>query len=197
MASRCYPNRFATDLFSAMVEVMGEHGLNETLILKDVQRPTDDSLNRAYTFESLGALNAALDLMYGERGGRGMALRAGRSWFAKGMNGFGALTGIADPAFRVLSVSKRCRVALQALAEVFNRFSDQHARVEENEDSFRFIVENSPFAEGLHSDRPVCHILVGLLQECMRRASNGRDYVVRETQCTASGGASCIFLIQK
>lgn len=197
MPARCYPNRFAADLLTAMVEVMGEYGLNETLALRSISRPSDSSLDRAYPYEKLAALNDSLDAMYGERGGRGMALRSGRSWFAGGMKEFGALRGIANPAFRVLSVSKRCRIALNAQAEIFTHFSDQPTRIEEVDNTFRVIVDHSPFAEGLEADRPVCHILVGLLQECMRWASNGRDYVVRETQCVASGGANCIFVIQK
>ena len=80
-----YPNRFVTYLLQAMEEVMGQHGLDESLALANIAAPPPDDLSREFPFERIAALNAALDQMYGLRGGRGMALRAGRAWFAQGM----------------------------------------------------------------------------------------------------------------
>ncbi len=191
----CYPNRFVLTLFSAMEEVMGQHGLDEALELAQIDHAPPDNLDREFPFERIAALNAALDEMYGARGGRGMALRAGRAWFAQGMKSFGALTGIADPAFRRLAVEDRVSLALTAQAEVFTRFSDQHSSLETTPIGFQFRIESSPFAWGLHTEKPVCHPLVGLLQECTRWASNGRDYTVRETHCLATGDPDCVIVI--
>ncbi len=192
-----YPNRFVYYLLRAMEEVMGKHGLDETLSVAHVETEPPDTLDREYPFERIAALNTALDEMYGPRGGRGMALRAGRAWFAQGMKGFGALSGIGDPAFRRLSVNDRVRLALQAQAEIFTRFSDQNSHVETDGDSLRFVIEASPFAWGLQTEKPICHPLVGLLQECARWASNGRDYAVRETHCIACGDPVCIIVINQ
>lgn len=190
-----YPNRFALYLFRAMEEVMGQHGLDETLALANIHAAPSDDLAREFPFAQLGALNAALDDMYGQRGGRGMALRAGRAWFAQGMKTFGALGGINDPAFRRLPLDDRVRLALQAQAEIFTRFSDQASRLETTPGSYRFVIEASPFAWGRTAEKPVCHQLVGLLQECARWASNGRDYTVREIECIAVGDPACVIVI--
>ena len=190
-----YPNRFALYLFRAMEEVMGQHGLDETLALANIHAAPSDDLAREFPFAQLGALNAALDDMYGQRGGRGMALRAGRAWFAQGMKTFGALGGINDPAFRRLPLDDRVRLALQAQAEIFTRFSDQASRLETTPGSYRFVIEASPFAWGRTAEKPVCHQLVGLLQECARWASNGRDYTVREIECIAVGNPACVIVI--
>ena len=40
--------------------------------------------------------------MYGPRGGRGLALRAGRACFKYGLKEFGPVLGIADLTFRLL-----------------------------------------------------------------------------------------------
>lgn len=197
-AALYYPNRFVRYLLVAMEEVMGETGLNEarTLARMSADLPPDD-LKRVIPFEQLGALNAVLDTMYSQRGGRGMALRAGRAWFVRGMKNFGAFSGMSDPAFRALPREQRCRLALGALAAVFNNFSDQHAQLEETDTNFRLIVDHSPFATDVTADKPVCHPLVGLIQESLRLASNGRDTIVRETHCTAAGDAACVFVITK
>ena len=176
---------------------MGQHGLDQTLELAGIAAAPPDDLTREFPFERIAALNSALDEMYGQRGGRGMALRAGRAWFANGMKEFGALNGIADPAFRRLSLDDRVRLALQAQAEIFSNFSDQHSHIETTSSSLQFVIENSPFAWGRDAEKPVCHPLVGLLQECARWASNGRDYTVRETHCIATGDAACIVVINQ
>lgn len=200
-----YPNRFARALLNAMGEVMGEHGLSATLELADLSALNDhlpeDNLAREFDFSALARLNAALDELYGSRGGRGMALRAGRAWFARGLTHFGALTGVSDPVFRALTPEARCRIVLHTLAEIFSHFSDQHSRVDETETAFHFYVEPSPTAWGQQAERPICHLLVGMLQEAVRWASNGREYTVRETHCAAVGGHSpnnvCQFVINK
>ena len=192
-----YPNRFIYYLLQAMEEVMGQHGLDQTLELAGIDSLPPDNLTREFPYERIAALNAALDDMYGLRGGRGMALRAGRAWFANGMKSFGALSGIADPAFRRLSLDDRVKLALQAQADIFSNFSDQPSRLEITPTSLQFIVENSPFAWGRTAEKPVCHPLVGLLQECARWASNGRDYTVRETHCIATGEAVCVVVINQ
>ncbi len=190
-----YPNRFMLYLLRAMEEVMGQHGLDETLARAGIESLPPDDLAREFPFERIAALNAALDDMYGQRGGRGMALRAGRAWFAQGMKSFGALGGIGDPAFRRLPLEDRVRLALQAQAEVFTRFSDQPSHVEIAQGVLRFVIEASPFAWGRSAEKPVCHPLVGLLQECARGASNGRDFTVREASCIAAGDPACVITI--
>jgi predicted hydrocarbon binding protein len=196
-----YPNRFARFYLLALEEVMGKHGLDATLEIAGLDRYVGrlpaDTLERAVDFSALSALNLALDEMYGARGGRGMALRAGRAWLVKGMNGFGALSGINDPAFRTLALEERVRLGLRALASVFTHFSDQSSRLEETAQAFRFIVDNSPTAWMRETDKPICHPLVGLLQETVRWAANGRDYTVREVECRACGGSVCAFLVNK
>ncbi len=196
-----YPNRFGRILFLALKEVMGEHGLEATLELANLRAlanplPPDD-LERTIDFAALSALNLALDEMYGQRGGRGMALRAGRAWLVKGMNRFGALSGVSDPAFRTQPIEERLHAAFKGLAAVFTNFSDQKCWLEETPISYRFIVENCAMCWGQEAERPVCHPIVGLLQETARYASNGRDFTVREIQCRASGAEHCVFVISR
>lgn len=180
---------------------MGKHGVDAILgsagLTALSANPPPNTLDRAFDFVALSKINAALDDLYGVRGGRGMALRSGRAWFARGMIHFGALRGIADPAFRALPLPDRLHVGLQALADIFSNFSDQASRLEDDTAVFRFVVAPSPFAFARKADRPVCHPLVGLLQEHARWASNGREYIVRETQCAADGDDHCLFLINK
>jgi predicted hydrocarbon binding protein len=196
-----YPNRIARYFFLAMEDVMGQSGLNMVLSLAKqdeyIGHYPPDNLTAQFDFASMSAIQQSLEDIYGSRGGRGMALRIGRACFSTGMKSFGALAGMSDPAFRALPRDERCRMGLEALTAVFNKFTSQHSSVEEDEQAYRFIVENSPMVWGRRADKPVCHALAGILQECLRWASNGYEYIVYETACRAVGDEHCIFTINK
>ena len=200
-SSLYYPNRIARYFFQAMEDVMGQGGLNMVLNLarldQYISNAPPDTLDKDFDFASMTALNIALEETYGPRGGRGMALRIGRATFSQGMKNFGILAGINDPIFRALPLEKRCLMGLQALAQVFNNFSDQKCSVEEDPESYRFIVPNSAMCWGRKTDKPVCHAMAGIIQECMRWASNGYEYYVVENTCRACGDAQCVFTVQK
>lgn len=196
-----YPNRFGRAYLLALLEVVGDRSFAD--LMARCELPYDraalppDDMERGLDFAQLATLNETLDVVYGPRGGRGMALRAGRAWLVKGLNRFGALSGIDDPAFRTLPADERVRIALKALASIFTHFTDQHSELIDTPTSFHFTVEISPMAWGLESDKPVCHAIVGLLQETARWAANGREYVVREIECRAADGARCVFAVSK
>ena len=84
-----YPNKIARIYIMAMEDVMGKNGLNAILNLAGLQNYIDnypaDNLERQFDFADFTALNAALEDMYGPRGGRGLALRAGRACFSQGL----------------------------------------------------------------------------------------------------------------
>ena len=87
-----YPNKMVRIVLLAMEEVMGRNGVNAVLNLAHLHHlvnnfPTNN-FDRQVTFEELGAMMRSLDEMYGPRGGRGLALRAGRACFKYGIKEF-------------------------------------------------------------------------------------------------------------
>lgn len=193
-----YPNRFARYFLLAAEGMLSQNGLQAALSMAelDSQIPPD-TLERTYDFANLAALCEALEEIYGARGGRGMALRIGREWLSGGMKSFGALAGLSDPLFRALPLEVRCTIGLEALTGVFAHHTDQHTRLEQDEDYYYWVVENSPTAWGRVSDKPVCHALVGLLQGCLNWASDGHEFHTHERTCAAVGSTQCTFSIHK
>ena len=106
MSGLYYPNRIARIYLLAMEEIMGKNGLNAILNMAKLSSLIDnyppDNLDKQFDFSQYSALNAALEEMYGPRGGRGLALRAGRASFARALQSFGAMAGAGDLAFKVL-----------------------------------------------------------------------------------------------
>ncbi len=196
-----YPNKFARTYLMAMADVMGADNLKAALDLAGLSQYADtlppDNLERAFDFADFTALNVALEQVYGQRGGRGIALLAGRACFSLGLRNFGALAGLGAPAFRALPPSLRVEIGLKTLAEVFTRFSDQVTRVEVCEDHYECAVNPSPVCWGRRAEKPACHALAGIFQEGMRWISGGREFRVVETACQAVDAEECVFTIDK
>jgi predicted hydrocarbon binding protein len=196
-----YPNKMARIILLAMEEVMGRNGVNAVLNLAQLKHLVNNfppnNFDRQVSFADLGALMQALDEMYGPRGGRGLALRAGRACFKYGLKEFGPVLGIADLAFRLLPLQMKLRVGADVFAETFNKFSDQVVRLEELEDRFLWVIARCPICWGRHSDTSCCYLAVGILQEALYWVSGGKNFEVYETGCVACGAESCTIVIEK
>ena len=196
-----YPNKIANIALKALEDVMGKNGVNAILNLANLKHLIDNyppsNLNREFDFAYFSAIWGALEEMYGPRGGRGLALRAGRATFAEGLKNFGALAGAGDLAFKVLPLRTKIKIGLPAMARIFSQTSDQLSTVEEKEDHFIYTIHKCPVCYGRHIDKPGCHIATGLLQEGLKWVSGGYDFRVVETKCIAVNDDVCEFTIMK
>jgi predicted hydrocarbon binding protein len=197
-----YANKIARITLHALEEVMGKNGLNAILNLAHLPHLIDhlppNNLDREFNFADFSAFNLALEEMYGPRGGRGLALRAGRAAFAESLRNFGALAGAGDLAFKVLPLHAKMRIGIPAMAKIFSQISDQYSTVQERENDFVYTIHRCPVCWGRHeSDKPVCFVAVGLLQEGLKWLSGGSEFRVNESQCVAMGHPICEFVIQK
>ena len=196
-----YPNLMARIYLQALEEVMGKSGVNALLNLAGLREMVDNyppgNLDRKFDFADFSAIGQALDDMYGPRGGRGLGVRAGRAAFAEGLSKFGATAGVADLAFKVLPMGTKLKVGLKAMAETFNKASDQRSELSEAEDHFVYYIHQCPVCYNRKSDRPVCFAAVGILQEGLHWVSGGKNFRVEEVECIAQGRESCVIHIYK
>src|SRR5512138_2355867 len=195
-----YNNKFGLITIKSLEEVMGKNGLNAILNLAGVPQYAEnyppDNLDKGFDFAELSAVGLALEEMYGPRGGRGLALRAGRATFSDALRNFGALAGVADLAFVVLPLQSKLRIGLPAFAKIFTQLTDQHTTVEEKDNEFVWTILRCPVCWGRKgADRPVCYISTGLLQEALKWVSGGNEFRVNESRCVAMGDTVCEFVI--
>jgi hypothetical protein len=194
-----YPNYFVRSFLQGLRAVVGDEGYVAVMELAELapdELPPAD-MERHADFAQLGAVSAALESVYGARGGRGLALRLGRAWFDEGFRSFGAFAGLSHPAFQSLDLAQRTHIGLHALAAIFDQHTDQTTQLTQSDTTYALHVDVSPMAWGRHADRPVCHALVGLVQACLHAASNGYEYHVYESTCCAAGHDECCFVINK
>ncbi len=117
-----YANLIARIYLQSIEEVMGKNGLNANLNMARLPYLIDPypqgNWGKEFDSADYSALNQALENMCGPRGGMGLALRAGRASFARGLQGFGALHNMGDVEEKS-SASRRLR-ALPAVRVFVN-----------------------------------------------------------------------------
>src|SRR5262245_35523665 len=95
-----YPNRMGRILLQSTEDVLGRGGLLALLKIANLYHYANNlppnNLDKKFPFEAVSALMEGIDLIYGPRGGRGIALRVGRVSFRYGLYEFGQVLGIAD-----------------------------------------------------------------------------------------------------
>ncbi|MCC7117025.1 MAG: hypothetical protein IT310_00755 [Anaerolineales bacterium] len=196
-----YPPKMGRAMLAGMEEILNPNGVKNALKLGGLEGAFQNYLSggdeHGYAFETIGALQAALESAYGPRGGRGVALRAGRASFKYGLKEYGSMLGLKETAFRLLSARKKIQVGVGIFADLFNKHSDQKVRVEEAENQIFWLIERCPLCWERRTVEPVCHLAVGLLQEALYWASGGKVFDVEETECVAAGGALCKIVIDQ
>lgn len=196
-----YPNRMGRIILLSMEEVMGRTGVHALLKLAALPSlldnyPADDA-ERAFSFSTVSTMTDMLEQIYGPHGGRGLALRIGRECFNNGVRQYGMQMGITEMAFRLLPLPAKVSAGAKAFAELFNTFTDQKVRVEEDGDKLLWHIERCPLCWERHAQEPVCHLAVGLLQEALYWLSGGKVFNVEEETCIAAGDETCTIVIDQ
>jgi predicted hydrocarbon binding protein len=197
-----YPNLAARIFLLELENLMGKNGvsamLNRAGLEAWITAPPADDVERAVDFAEFSALLAALDDLYGPRGGRGLARRAGWAAFPQLMNRLEALQPLVDLPTRAITPTEKLHLALQALAEAFSQASDQLCTVSDDGESFSFHIQRCPACWGRKAeDGPACAALAGLLDECVHWLFGGEPTRLEEAECIALGGTACSFRLPK
>jgi predicted hydrocarbon binding protein len=196
-----YPYKFARIAILALKDVMGQNGVNAILNLANLSDLIDnlppDNLERKFDFADFSAISGALEDMFGPRGGRSLAQRAGRATFEDALRNFGALAGVGDLAFKVLPQSIKLRIGLPAMAKIFTQTSDQLSTSVEKPDHFIYTIHRCPVCWGRQTEKPACNYATGLLQASLKWVSGGNEFRINQTTAKSCGDENCQFIIQK
>ena len=196
-----YPNRMGRIILLSMEEVMGRNGVNALLKLASLSTlienyPSDDT-EPGFPFKTVSNITEMLEQIYGPHGGRGLALRVGRACFNYGVRQYSAQLGLTEMAFRLLPLPTKLHAGANAFAQLFNNFTDQRVRVEDDGSKLLWHIERCPLCWERHAHEPVCHLAVGLLQEALYWLSGGKVFNVEEKTCIAAGDRTCTIVIDQ
>ncbi len=196
-----YPLKMGKIILLGMQEVMGVNGVNALLPLAPLENFIKNSpqinAEHAFSFETVSLLQSTLEQAYGPRGGRGLALRVGRTSFKYGLKEYGSMLGLTEIAFRLLPFPAKIYTGAKAFADFFNKHTDQRVLVEDKENKIFWHIERCPLCWERKADEPICHLAVGVLQEALYWLSGGKVFNVEETACIARGDAVCTIVIDQ
>jgi predicted hydrocarbon binding protein len=196
-----YPSRMGRIIFLALEEILGRSGVNVILNLAELPEFIDhyppNTANRDFSFRVISRIHTALEVFYGAHGGRGVALRVGRACFQHGLREYGPLMGLTDLAFRLMPLQARLKVGANALAEIFNKQTDQRVHLEYKEATILWHIEGCPLCWERQTNEPACQMAVGLLQEALYWVSGGKYFSIDEISCRASGASACTIAINR
>jgi predicted hydrocarbon binding protein len=196
-----YPGRMGRVILQAMEEILGQAGMNA--VLKRTGLPAQNDLQSApdqdlkFSFSNISALQTGLEVEYGGRVGRGLALRIGRACLKYSLREFSPELGLTDLAFRLLPLQAKLKAGSETFAALFNKYTDQRVRLETDEKTILWRIERCPLCWERHAEGACCHLAVGLLQEAMYWLSGGKYFEVVEKQCIACGAEACIIVIKR
>jgi predicted hydrocarbon binding protein len=196
-----YPNKMGRIVLLAYEEVLGHNGLTAALNLADLHHLINNyppnNLDLGFRVDDLSALHRSLEELYGPRGGRGVATRAGRICFKYGLREFGPELGVSDLAFRLLPLNMKLKVGAEVFVLTLNRFTEQLIRFEETAEAYLLHVDHCPMCWGRQTSAPCCNLTTGVLQESLFWVSGGRNFLVEEVACVAAGGPACVYRIDR
>ena len=197
-----YPNRMGRIILSSMKRELGLERLSEVLRAAGQSHLANtgslpSNLEKRFAFETVSALQAATEQVFGARAGRNINYRVGRGTFEFGLKDFDPVLGIADMPMRLMPLGMKFRVGLDVFARVFNQFSDQVVKLSETDTHHLWIIERCPVCWNRHTDEPCCHLAGGLLEESIFWGMGNRRFKTAETSCIAHGDLTCTFEIDK
>ena len=201
-ADRYYPNRWVRIILMSTEEIIGEKGVAALLNLAGLPQYIGnyppDNMKKEFSFENVGKLQQAFWDMYGPRGARVFATRAGEKTFNDGLESFGAVAKAARAAMRIGTLEKRIGVGLQFFAKFFNTVSDQVVSVEETDTEWHWIIQRCPLCSGRTADHPVCHMAIGVLKAALEGfADKEKRFRIAATHCIAMGHETGVVAIEK
>jgi len=194
-----YPNKMGRLFLSTLEDVLLQDGYAELLKASGcahfLQKPPAANWAKDFNFDTFSRINQGLETLYGPRGGRRLAIKAGEKFFLSGWGAAGTLSGMGNVALKANSLPEKLSNGLGFVAKQISEVSDQSSWLEEQERQLEYHVARCPVCWNRISDQPVCYHTIGFLQGALHWFSSGLDFRVRQTSCFAMGDERCIFRI--
>jgi predicted hydrocarbon binding protein len=196
-----YPNKWARIILTSAEEVMGPQGVNAMLNMAKIPQYVGnyppDNMKKEFSFDGVGQLQKAIWEMYGNRGARVFAVRAGEQSFQTGLAQFKSVAAAAQVAMRVGSLEAKVKLGLEFFSKFFNTVSDQMVEIDEDEKHWIWRITRCPVCWGREEAEPCCHLAIGVLQAALAWTTEGKKFRLLETECHAMGANDCVIKIEK
>jgi len=186
-------------LLNGLEEIIGKAGVNAVLDQARLFRLMKPSQKEVPHLElaDFAEIQAALEALYGERGGQGTAFQAGRVSFHSILRDWGDEMGLYDPEFRLHSTVCKIEDGLRALAEKFSELFSGQVYVSEDETAWIWQVECESASINAQLMRSCDPFISGVLQEFTQWVAGGKHYLLHSVVRDDPGEESGCIRIEK
>lgn len=195
------PNIFGRLLLQAYEEVVGEEGIiglhSKAGLEHHLLHLPPENMDLGFCADDMGLLHQSLEEIYGLDAGRGIALRAGRVCFKYGLKDFGGSIGISEPEFRLLPLAKKIEQGFLTISTLAQEYTPTRINLRTATNTLTWEVERCPLCWQRATNEPCCQLAVGIFQQALFWISGGKNYLVEETTCIATGDPTCTFEISR
>jgi predicted hydrocarbon binding protein len=132
---------------------------------------------------------------YGQKTAEGIMLRIGQSAYKYALTELGAILGLDDTSFRLLSTQEKMIEGIDLIEGFYSELAEVDTKLEYTGTSILIHLPQCPVCRGMDSINASCTFIIGLLQEFTSWVGAGKTYLVRETSCSAAGNLDCTFEI--
>lgn len=185
--------------------IVGSNGLKSILNYAGLQKYIDsyppENNEQDIPVEDTKTLYLSLFELFGEKGARGLQIRAGREFIRIAREKLPEVVNALEDKIRPLPELEKMRVGL----EIFKESFEQHytstldvprIEIQEEDDYFLLIERDNPVSHASTSEKPMCFTYVGMLQYQME-VLTGHLHTVKEIECKAMGHPADVFKISK
>lgn len=193
--------RLTSVIIQGIWEFVGQSELDQILSISSEipYRSSEQMLqdNAVMDFSQIGALQRAVEHVYGPQGARGFALRSGRAAFCYFLKNYGERTGFGELDFRLLPPRQRLRVGLERMAQVISAETGGEVSILDGDQAWQIQIDRCPECWNRKSEAAECYFSVGMVQEFLGWQSGGKIYLAEETACQARGDPACVIRVEK
>lgn len=184
-------------ILSGLQEIIGKTDLLSIFRLTTLNEKLLTQSGNSLTVDETGQLGLALNRKYGQKGGNGIACRAGRSSFNYFLKEYYTDLGFDALEFRLLPQNKRILEGLKRISEKINHDLNIHIEVSENSDAWIWTLNDCP--ECIHSEKTDSsrQFIIGFLQDYMAWSCGGKLFPTIETECKSYDKNVFIFCMGK
>ena len=200
---RAMPSGALRLLFLSIEEVMGPDGikavLNGAKLAHYINNYPPNTLELGVTFSEYGRVEQAVEDFLGPRGARAILIRVGREIFRYGLREQSAVLGIAGNALKnmpLISTQAKMKILLQQIVAAANKTVNQPAHLEEDDESFRIVINQCMCQFRPRHAAPCCLVTVGTFSEAMKWLTD-KQVPVKEITCLNLGADACRYSIPK
>ncbi len=197
-----YPNKWGRVILTSADDIMGEKGVSALLRAAKLEQYIDnfppDNMKKEFPFEHVSKTQEAFWEIFGARGARVFATRAGEQSFKDGLTQFKSVATAAEVAMKVGTMEAKAKIGLEFFSKFFNTVSDQVVSIEDDDKHYIWNIERCPMCWTRKDEKdPVCYLAVGVLQGAFSWVSEGKKFRMQPTECIASGAKRGVIKIEK